>query len=100
MRSVFSRIALTLRNIHLGGAFSGIRSTHRSKSGPPELNAWRLARNPRDAAPPTAPPTINDFFIFHASFLTPPFPSISPTQYLARRRSLLPPPPPSKECSF
>jgi hypothetical protein len=39
---VFSRIALTLRNIHLGGAFSGIRSTHRSKSGPPELNAWQL----------------------------------------------------------
>jgi hypothetical protein len=31
-----------LRNIHLGGAFSGIRSISRSKSKPPERDARRL----------------------------------------------------------
>ena len=37
MRSVFARIALMFRNIHLGGAFSGIRSIIFSKSKLPQL---------------------------------------------------------------
>jgi hypothetical protein len=39
MRCVFSRIALMLRNINLGGAFSGIRSNSRPKSRPLERDA-------------------------------------------------------------
>ena len=35
---MFSRIALMFRNIHLGGAFSGIRSIIFSKSKPPQLS--------------------------------------------------------------
>jgi hypothetical protein len=50
MRSVFSRIALMLRNIHLGGVSSGIRSIIFSKSNPRQLDANRLART----APPRA----------------------------------------------
>jgi hypothetical protein len=53
MRSVFSRIALMLRNINLGGAFSGIRSNSRPKSRPLERDARRLTTN---AAPVTAGP--------------------------------------------
>ena len=59
MRSVFSRIALMLRNINLGGAFSGIRSNSRPKSRPLERDARRLATT---AAPVTAAPLISSFF--------------------------------------
>jgi hypothetical protein len=59
MRSVFSRIALMLRNINLGGAFSGIRSNSRPKSRPLERDARRLTTN---AAPVTAAPLISSFF--------------------------------------
>src|SRR5215211_371942 len=67
MRSVFSRIALTLRKIHLGGASSGMRSTICPKSIPP-LDDHRFARS---AAPVIAPPTIKSFFILHTSFGSP-----------------------------
>jgi hypothetical protein len=59
MRSVFSRIALMLRNINLGGAFSGIRSNSFPKSKPLERDARRLATN---AAPVTAAPLISSRF--------------------------------------
>jgi hypothetical protein len=79
MRSVFSRIALML-NTHLGGAFYGMRSTRRPKSGPPELDARRFARK---AAPVTAPPTINGFFIFSAPSTQGVLAATSPAQYPA-----------------
>ena len=40
---MFSRIALMFRNIHFGGAFSGIRSIIFSKSKPPQPRAPRRA---------------------------------------------------------
>src|SRR5918994_904026 len=76
MRSVFSRIALRLRNIHLGGASSGMRSTSRSNGAlaHPPLDAQCLARS---AASVIAPATIKSFFISHD------LPPTSPTQYPA-----------------
>ena len=44
---MFSRIVVMFRNIHLGGAFSGIRSIICSKSKPPQLRVAR--RQERDA---------------------------------------------------
>ena len=45
---MFSRIALMFRNIHFGGAFSGIRSIIFSKSKPPQPRDARRAQQ-RDA---------------------------------------------------
>ncbi len=61
MRSVFSRIAVMLRNIHFGGASSGIRAIQLSKSNPPLPDARRLATQ---APPARAAPTITSFFVF------------------------------------
>ena len=59
---MFSRIALMFRNIHFGGAFSGIRSIICSKSKPPQP---RAARRAQSATPRAAAPTISDRFISH-----------------------------------
>jgi hypothetical protein len=59
---VFARIALMFRNIHFGGAFSGIRSIIRSKSKPTWPRAQRLAHTP---APMTVAPTSSSPLISH-----------------------------------
>ena len=62
IRSVLSRIALMLRNIHFGGAFSGIRSIIDSKSKLPQP---RAARRATSATPRTAAPTSSNRLISH-----------------------------------
>ena len=59
MRSLLSRIALMLVNIHFGGAVSGIAAMRYSQSMPCILGANRFASS---AAPAMAAPMISAFF--------------------------------------